>query len=289
MNEYIEMINKALDDYIILTEEPNAIVLESMKYSLFAGGKRLRPVLMLAVCGMLGKKPAVALPYACALEMIHTYSLIHDDLPAMDDDETRRGKPTNHIVYGEGVAILAGDGLLNRAFEIMTDNTLTLEEPMHGLKAMKSIADASGVQGMIGGQTADLQNEGKEINDSMLSYIHHHKTGALISAAVKAGAQMAGVDDKEADQWENIGYALGTAFQIQDDLLDIEGDAAEMGKPVGSDEKNKKATYPALYGIEKSRKKINELTQQVLEAFNPYGEKADFLRSLTEALVNRRS
>ena len=289
LNHYVETINSVLEGYIEIDEKPNARVLESMHYSLFAGGKRLRPVMTLAVCDLLGRPAKLALPYACALEMIHTYSLIHDDLPAMDDDDTRRGKPTNHKVYGEGIAILAGDGLLNRAFEAMIEHALTLDEPIHGLKAMQTIADAAGVNGMIGGQTADLLNEGKEIDEQMLAYIHRHKTGALITASVKAGAYMAGVDEEEATRWEKIGHALGMAFQIQDDLLDIEGDAAEMGKPVGSDERNEKATYPALYGIEKSREKIEALTKEVLETLEPYGEKADFLRSLTEALVNRRS
>ena len=289
MNHYVEMINSALEGSIEIGEKPNAKVMEAMQYSLFAGGKRLRPVLALAVCDLLGKPVERALPYACALEMIHTYSLIHDDLPAMDDDDMRRGKPTNHKVYGEGIAILAGDGLLNLAFETMIHHALTLDESMDGLKAMQTVADASGVNGMIGGQTADLLNEGKKMDEEMLAYIHRHKTGALITASVKAGAYMAGVDEVEAIRWEKIGHALGMAFQIQDDLLDIEGDAAEMGKPVGSDERNEKATYPALYGIEKSRQKVDELTKEVLETLEPYGEKADFLRSLTEALVNRRS
>lgn len=289
MDQYIEMINNALEEYVQIEEGPNAKVMESMRYSLFAGGKRLRPVLTLAVSELLGKPAEDALPYACALEMIHTYSLIHDDLPAMDDDDIRRGKPTNHKVFGEGVAILAGDGLLNLAFESMINDALTLEEPMSGIKAMQAIADASGVDGMIGGQIADLLNEGKVVDEHILDYIHRHKTGALITASVKAGAYIASVKEEEAIRWEEIGHALGMAFQIQDDLLDIVGNAAEMGKPVGSDERNHKATYPSLYGIEKSQAKVDELTHVVLEYLEPYGKRADFLRSLTEALVNRRS
>ncbi|SDY89198.1 polyprenyl synthetase family protein [Tindallia californiensis] len=289
MNEYMLMVNDALETYIGEHQSVNEEVFEAMKYSLFAGGKRLRPVFSLAVCELLGKEPKQAIPYACALEMIHTYSLVHDDLPAMDNDEMRRGKPTNHIIYGEGIAILAGDGLLNKAYEIMIDHTLKLENPSFGLKAMKSIADASGTNGMIGGQTADLLNEGKKVDERTLAYIHHNKTGALIAAALKAGSYMAEVDDDEAEGWERIGYALGLAFQIQDDLLDIEGNTSEMGKPAGSDERNKKMTYPALYGIEASRERMDELTKEVQMFLKPYGEKSNFLVMLTSALMNRRS
>lgn len=289
MSEYMTMVNDALENYIGEHQTVNAEVFEAMKYSLFAGGKRLRPIFSLAVCELLGKEAKQVIPYACALEMIHTYSLVHDDLPAMDDDEIRRGKPTNHIVYGEGIAILAGDGLLNKAYEIMIDHTLKLEKPILGLKAMKSIADASGTNGMIGGQTADLLNEGKEVDEKTLTYIHHNKTGALIAAALKAGSYMADADDNEAENWEKIGYTLGLAFQIQDDLLDIEGDASEMGKPAGSDERNKKMTYPALYGIEASRKKVDELTKEVQTFLKVYGNESNFLSALTNALMNRRS
>ncbi|MEN1759323.1 polyprenyl synthetase family protein [Anoxynatronum sibiricum] len=289
LNHYIEMINHSLSEYTRIGDENNHVVVEAMHYSLFAGGKRLRPVLTLAVTEMLNGTVEEAMPYACALEMIHTYSLIHDDLPAMDNDDFRRGKPTNHKIFGDGLAILAGDGLLNLAYEIMLEDVLLKKNPDSFVRAMKCIGNAAGVRGMIGGQTTDLINEGKSVTAETLNYIHRQKTGALLSASLSAGAFTAEAGEQTASELAAAGYALGMAFQIQDDLLDLDGSAEEMGKPIGSDLRNNKATFPSLYGIEDSRKQVQSLTNQALEVFRSYGEKSEFLQSLARYLVNRRS
>lgn len=293
LSRYIDLINEALSTYTDIENGENQQVINAMQYSLFAGGKRLRPVLTLAAAEMLGSDAKAALPYACALEMIHTYSLIHDDLPAMDDDDTRRGKPTNHKVYGDGMAILAGDGLLNLAYEIMLEDALKQDNPTTCLKAAHTIAVAAGIHGMIGGQTADLMNEGRlkqdEPSANTLAYIHQHKTGALLAAALTAGAYVAGATEKEAEAMKSAGFALGLAFQIQDDLLDLEGDEEEMGKPVGSDLKNEKLTYPVLYGVEASHEKVRALTDGALGIFEGFGSGSAFLQSLATYLISRRT
>ncbi len=286
---YVDQINDALSVYTDAGDAENKLVVDAMQYSLFAGGKRLRPVLTLASAEMMGASARLALPYACAIEMIHTYSLIHDDLPAMDDDDLRRGKPTNHRVYGEGMAVLAGDGLLNLAYEIMLQDVLIQKEPKAFLLAMNEIAAAAGINGMIGGQTADLMNEGKQVTAETLGYIHRHKTGALLAASLTAGAYIAGADEASAYKLKRAGHALGLAFQIQDDLLDLEGDEDEIGKPVGSDVRNDKATYPSIYGIEVSREKVRSLTHEALTIFGEYGERAAFLASLSTYLITRRT
>ncbi|SMP48465.1 polyprenyl synthetase family protein [Anoxynatronum buryatiense] len=289
LNHYIEMINHSLREYTNIGDERNHLVVEAMQYSLFAGGKRLRPVLTLAVTEMLNGTVEKAMPYACALEMIHTYSLIHDDLPAMDNDDFRRGKPTNHKIFGDGVAILAGDGLLNLAYEIMLQDLLLKKNPDSFIRAMKCIGNAAGVRGMIGGQTADLINEGKSVTAETLTYIHQQKTGALLSASLTAGAYAAEADEQTASELAAAGHALGMAFQIQDDLLDLDGSAEELGKPIGSDLRNNKATFPSLYGIDDSRKQVKSLTNKTLATFKSYGESSEFLQSLARYLVNRRS
>lgn len=293
LSRYIDLTNEALSTYTDIENGENQQVINAMQYSLFAGGKRLRPVLALAAAEMLGGSAKMALPYACALEMIHTYSLIHDDLPAMDNDDYRRGKPTNHIIYGDGMAILAGDGLLNLAYEIMLGDATKQDNPKPYLKAAHTIAVAAGIHGMIGGQSADLMNEGQskqeEPSADTLAYIHEHKTGALLAAALTAGAYVAGATEKEAEAMKSAGFALGLAFQIQDDLLDLEGDAEEMGKPVGSDLKNEKMTYPAIYGVEASHEKVRALTDGALGIFEGFGSTSAFLQSLATYLISRRS
>lgn len=293
LGRYIDQINEALTSYTDIHCGESQQVIDAMQYSLFAGGKRLRPVLALAAAEMMGGNASVALPYACALEMIHTYSLIHDDLPAMDDDDYRRGKPTNHKVFGDGMAILAGDGLLNLAYEIMLEDTQKQENLAPFIKAAHTIAVAAGVHGMIGGQAADLMNEGKPADEmtsiEVLTYIHAHKTGALLAAALTAGAYVAGASEPQAEAMRSAGFSLGLAFQIQDDLLDLEGDEVEMGKPVGSDVKNQKATYPSLYGVEASRQKVKDLTDEALGIFEGFGTSSAFLQSLVICLVSRRS
>ena len=286
---YVDQINDALSVYTDAGDAENKLVVDAMQYSLFAGGKRLRPVLTLAAAEMMGAPASVALPYACAIEMIHTYSLIHDDLPAMDDDDLRRGKPTNHRVFGEGMAVLAGDGLLNLAYEIMLQDVLTQKEPQKFLLAMNEIAAAAGINGMIGGQTADLINEGKQVSAETLGYIHRHKTGALLAASLTAGAYAAGADEATARKLNRAGHALGLAFQIRDDLLDLEGDADEIGKPVGSDLRNEKATYPAIHGTEASREKVRSLTHEALAIFDEFGERSAFLTALSTYLITRRT
>ena len=270
----------------------NQRLMESMTYSLEAGGKRIRPVLLLAACRMAGGEVPEALPFACALEYIHTYSLIHDDLPAMDDDDLRRGKPTNPKVFGEAAAILAGDGLLNAAFEIMLGEIGKTAAAGKGIErkiaAANIIAEAAGCGGMIGGQIADLESEhwldskdsnGRQKSDlqNQLAYIHAHKTGALIRGAVSAGACIGCAPDEMLADLDQYGEKLGLAFQIADDILDVCGDAEKMGKAVGSDVKHQKLTCPALLGLEESRALFLRLQEEAVNAIKKYGEKADFL------------
>ncbi|MDW7672462.1 MAG: polyprenyl synthetase family protein [Bacillota bacterium] len=289
LQRYVDLINEGLSVYTDVEDPESQQVVDAMQYSLFAGGKRLRPVLALAAAEMLGADSRAALPYACALEMIHTYSLIHDDLPAMDDDDFRRGKPSSHMVYGDGMAILAGDGLLNLAYEVMMEDALTQDDPRPYLKAAREIAVAAGIYGMIGGQTADLMNEGNAVTPDTLLYIHRHKTGALLAASLTAGAYAAGAGDAEAEALKRAGFALGLAFQIQDDLLDLEGDEEEMGKPAGSDLRNEKVTYPSLFGAEAAHDKVRELTEEALTILERFGPSSAFLQSLATYLITRRS
>ncbi|WP_432665212.1 polyprenyl synthetase family protein [Wukongibacter baidiensis] len=263
-------------------------VIESMEYSIRAGGKRLRPILLLEVCKLVGGTSDDAMPFACAMEMIHTYSLIHDDLPAMDNDDYRRGKPTNHKVYGDGIAILAGDGLLNMAFETMLEKVISDPKAMErGMKAMHSIASASGVKGMIGGQVVDLESEGKRIEKETLDFIHLTKTSALIEASIMAGAMIGGATENQCEALQTYGRGIGLAFQIIDDILDVVGDEAKLGKKVGSDIDNEKSTYPSIYGIEKSKEMASELFENSLTSLELFDEKADFLRKLVEFLRSR--
>lgn len=263
-------------------------VVEAMEYSIKAGGKRLRPVLLLEVCEMLGGNANDAMPFALAIEMIHTYSLIHDDLPAMDNDDYRRGKPTNHKVYGEGIAVLAGDGLLNLAFETMIER---IEQNPHlldrGIKAMKIISNASGINGMIGGQVVDLECEGKKIDATTLDFIHHHKTSVMIEAAINAGAILGGATENQYKELQKYGRCIGLAFQIVDDILDVIGDEEKLGKKVGSDLDNEKSTYPSLYGIEESKEIASRLIENSLKSLEIFDEKAEFLRSLAKYLEVR--
>lgn len=263
-------------------------VYQAMDYSLKAGGKRLRPVLLLEACMMFGGKFEDAIEFACALEMIHTYSLIHDDLPAMDDDDYRRGKPTNHIVYGEGTAILAGDGLLNSAFEIMISKALEIEgQSSKYLMAMKEIATAAGVKGMIGGQIVDLESENKTVSLETVDFIHNHKTGTMIKASLVAGAIIGGADEKGLQHISKYGENIGLAFQIIDDILDIVGDQQKLGKDIGSDAEKQKSTYPNLLGLENSREKALELLEESKQIIEIYNEKAAFLKSVADFLANR--
>lgn len=264
---------------------------DSMSYSLKAGGKRLRPVLLLAACDFCGGDEKLALPYACAIEYIHTYSLIHDDLPAMDNDDLRRGIPTNHKVYGEAAAILAGDGLLTSAFEAMNKDMLlyfdNVEKLKRRVRAVYEISKGAGCRGMIAGQIADMEAENKQCTKEILDYIHLNKTAALIKAAVRAGAHLGGTDKKTLDDLDEYAENLGLAFQILDDILDVSGNEEEIGKKTGSDLAKKKATYPCRYGLEESKVKVREFTENAKKAMEPYYDNAEFFIILADELAER--
>jgi len=254
-------------------------LVEAARYSLLAGGKRLRPALALGAAELLGQQAAMALPAACALEMIHTYSLIHDDLPAMDDDDLRRGRPTLHRAYDEATAILAGDALLTMAFDVIaaSGNCTVVQE----------IARAAGVAGMVGGQYVDLQSEGRSLDLPALQAIHRAKTGALIRVAVRAGAMLANAAPTALAALTQYGENIGLAFQIADDILDIVGEETAIGKPVGSDAANNKATYPALLGLDAARARAREAADSAIAALAPFGPEADDFRALARFIVDR--
>lgn len=263
-------------------------VFQAADYSLKAGGKRLRPVLLLEACRLFGGNEEAAMPFACAMEMIHTYSLIHDDLPAMDDDDFRRGKPTNHVVYGEGMAILAGDALLNYAYELMIRETMQAGSKKDAcLSAMNEIASAAGIHGMIAGQVVDLESEQKQVPLETVNFIHAHKTGAMITASLVAGALCGGAKDTDIEVIRHYGRNIGMAFQIIDDILDIVGDQEKLGKDIGSDLEKQKSTYPSLLGLDESRRIAHELLRESKEILDGYGEGAEFLKALSDFLANR--
>lgn len=272
-----------------IAETPQKTIFESMIYSLEAGGKRIRPVLLLETLKMLGGNYTSGLAFACAVEYIHTYSLIHDDLPAMDDDDLRRGKPTNHKVFGEAIAILSGDGLLNSAFEIMSDEILKNNFP-GSIKAMNIISKCAGINGMIAGQIVDIESEGKTISYEELRYLHSKKTGALIEASVMAGAYLAGADEKEIDAVKRYAQNIGLAFQIADDILDVVGDSKDLGKNTGSDKENEKSTYVSLFGIEKARLLAQECLEDAIKSLDIFDSKNRvFLEELARFIVLRKN
>ena len=287
-----KMAEKALNQYLDSTHSNPAIIHEAMRYSVFAGGKRLRPVLVLAGAEICGKRPDIALPTAAAMELIHTYSLVHDDLPAMDDDDLRRGRPTNHKVYGEAVAILAGDALLTKAFELIAKNAKIRGVRPQAVPAVAElIAHAAGTFGMIGGQVMDIGAEGgkwqKLKNHAfLLQDIHRHKTAALIRASLQAGATLAGASTKQLSSLGEYGEKIGMAFQIADDVLDLVADKKKLGKR-GSDAKNKKLTFPALYGLEDSRRKAQHLVEEAKSAVELFGREAQVLKQLANYIIER--
>lgn len=284
LSERISVIDEALDDLLPLCDNLQFLIYEAMRYSVFAGGKRLRPILMWETARVFGKEWKCVKEFACALEMIHTYSLIHDDLPAMDNDDMRRGMPTNHIKFGEDIAILAGDALLNKAFEVALES-----ESKNTVKALKVLSASSGTEGMIGGQVVDLQSEGKNIKLNELQYIHSLKTGALIRSACVIGAILADADETMVSAIDEFAKNLGIAFQIRDDILDVTGNSEVLGKPVGSDEESDKNTYVKLCGIEKSEELVKEYSQKAKEALSVFGNRADFLIKLTDYLIERNN
>ena len=281
-------IEKALEALMFPEEGLLAQHMASMRYSLFAGGKRIRPVLCLATAEALHADPTPYLPIACSLECIHTYSLIHDDLPAMDNDDLRRGKPTNHKVFGEAEAILAGDGLLTFAFELLSDSNVSGSlNSDDRIRIIHIIAKAVGSQGMVGGQALDIASEGKAIPFETLQFLHSCKTGALITASVQAGAVIGGATENQFKALTTYGKAIGLAFQIVDDLLDVEGTEEELGKAVGADVALNKATYPALFGLDETRKKAIYAVDNALAALEGFDDNADYLRELAKYIYYR--
>ena len=282
-----ELVDQALETYLPRRETGTEIV-DAMRYSLFAGGKRLRPILCLAGAEAVGGDPAKVMFCACAMEMIHTYSLIHDDLPGMDDDDLRRGVPTNHKVYGVGMAVLAGDGLLTQAFDLMSDPLAYKGvDPALVLKAANLLARASGFMGMVGGQAADLLAEQKEPDLALVQYIHATKTGAIIAASVESGALLAGGGPEEVKALGRYGRRIGLAFQIADDLLDLTGDTKTLGKTVGADEARGKMTYPVAAGPAAAREAGQRLVDEAAEIAGGFGEAARPLVDLAHYIMER--
>lgn len=277
------LINDEADDY------RQKEIFEAMNYSITAGGKRLRPMLMLETMKLFdGIEKSIGY-FMAAMEMIHTYSLVHDDLPAIDNDDYRRGRKTTHIVYGEAMGILAGDALLNYAFETGLKGAMECVDIKLGLKALQIISNKSGVFGMIGGQVVDIKNDGKDIDIDTLDYINELKTGALIEASMMAGAVLAGASDDEINTIESVASKIGRAFQIQDDILDVISTDEELGKPVHSDEKNNKSTYVILMGLDKAQEKVKELTEAAMSELKSLGKTNEFLNELLVYLINRRN
>lgn len=284
--EYLSMVEGALSAQLESLGYIPEKLFEAMDYSLSAGGKRLRPVLLLAACDTLGGSLDEALPFACALEMIHTYSLIHDDLPAMDNDDLRRGRPTNHKVYGEGMAILAGDGLLSAAMELMLRTAVQMGD-LRGIRAAEAIARRAGVTGMVAGQVMDVTGEGSEPTLEKVDYIHRHKTADLLTAPIEAGFILAGADDKTVSAGCEYGVNLGLAFQMVDDLLDVEGDAATLGKTPGKDAAEGKLTWVAVKGVKATREDARMAVDSAVLALNLIGGDTNFLKTLAQSTLNR--
>lgn len=284
--EKVKIVDEYLSRIIEERENPQKIIYEAMNYSLLSEGKKLRPVLLLGAYELFRDDLKEALPFACAMEMIHTYSLIHDDLPAMDNDDYRRGKLSNHKKYGQATAILAGDGLLNKAFETGLEASIN-SKSMNAVKALKIIADSSGTEGMIGGQVVDM--EGDEIINSIedLKYMYSLKTGAILKSSVIAGAQLAGADEEEMRQLGSYAEKIGIGFQIEDDILDVTGTPEKLGKAVGSDAANKKITYLTFKSIEEARQDVEKFTQEAIESLSMFGGRAEYLVELAKFLTNR--
>jgi geranylgeranyl diphosphate synthase, type II len=297
LQEKKEVVDSALERYFPYLPAPEresngpSSLHNAIRHSLFAGGKRIRPILSMAAFEAMGGTGNGILPFACALEMIHTYSLMHDDLPAIDNDDYRRGKPTCHKVYGEAIGILAGDALLTEAFRLMagchprgrpsTDQGVVLD-------LIREVAQAAGILGMVGGQVVDVESEGKEVDLSTLAYIHTHKTGAMISVSIRVGARLGGAKDEALFALTRYGERIGHAFQIADDILNVEGDADVLGKKTGSDSLKKKATYPSLLGLEESKRRAKEMVALALDGLGPFGREVDPLREIARFIVARK-
>lgn len=289
LEEKRNLVEKELKKYLAVENMPQKRVFDAMSYSLMAGGKRLRPLIMLLACEMCGGNAEDAMPFACAMEMIHTYSLIHDDLPAMDNDDLRRGMPTNHVKFDEATAILAGDALLNMAFEItsMYENEKISDKNI--LKAVSVLARSAGARGMIGGQIIDMESENKKLTIDELKNLHALKTGAIIRASGVCGAILAGADEKERTAVDEYCRNLGIAFQIRDDILDVVGNEAVLGKRTGSDVQNNKNTYVSLTSIDEADKMAADYTEKAKKAIEPFGQRAQMLLQLADYLTDRNN
>lgn len=286
-DEDLQAVDAALERLLPPEETRPASIHSAMRYSVFAGGKRVRPILCLEAARIFAANITPALHPACAIEFIHTYSLIHDDLPALDNDDLRRGKPTCHKKFGEAIAILAGDALLTLAFETIGLTPVPAEQRV---KILTEVASAAGtLNGMVGGQVADLEAEGKSVGADTLEYIHRSKTAALIRAAITAGALCAGAEDADVARLRRFGDTIGWAFQVTDDILDVEESSAALGKTAGKDVAQQKATYPSLYGLQRSHEIANELSARAIGELDVYGQRASRLREIAEFLVHRRA
>ena len=287
MKDRATAVDAALERFLPPETEAPATIHRAMRYSVFAGGKRLRPVLVIAGAEAVGGAMDAVLPAACAMELIHTYSLVHDDLPAMDNDDFRRGRPTNHKVFGDAMAILAGDGLLTLAFRLLGEHAAAGAEGLR--EVLIDIAEAAGTRGMVGGQVADIEAERKPVNAEMLDFIHLRKTAALIRTSLRVGAQLSGATPAQMRALSVAGGSLGLAFQVVDDLLDVEGTTEELGKTAGKDQAQQKATYPAVHGLDASRARARQLIDEADAALASLGPAADPIRALGRFIVDRKA
>ncbi|HUG35747.1 MAG TPA: farnesyl diphosphate synthase [Candidatus Limnocylindrales bacterium] len=287
MKDRATAVDAALERFLPPETEAPATIHRAMRYSVFAGGKRLRPVLVIAGAEAVGGAMDPVLPAACAMELIHTYSLVHDDLPARDNDDFRRGRPTSHKVFGDAMAILAGDGLLTLAFRLLGEHGPAGAEALR--EVLIDIADAAGTRGMVGGQVADIEAERKPVNAEMLDFIHVHKTAALIRTSLRVGARLSGATPAQVRALSVAGESLGLAFQVVDDLLDVEGTTEELGKTAGKDQAQQKATYPAVHGLDASRVRARQLIDEADAALGALGPAADPIRALGRFIVERKA
>lgn len=288
LSEKCAIINSALDSFLPPVDRYPEIIHEAMRYSVMNGGKRLRPVLAIASCEAVGGDYSAVLPTGCAIEFIHAFSLIHDDLPSLDNDDLRRGRPTNHKVFGEAVAILAGDGLLAYAFETITQQTKNVPAEVV-VDVTCKVAAATGMSGMIVGQIVDMISEGKKVDHETLKFMHRNKTGALITVSCVTGAMIGGGSPEQIASLRVYGEKIGIAFQIADDILDIEGSEEKLGKPIGSDLENEKSTYPSLFGLAKSKELACQAVSEAVAALAGFDERADPLRAIARYIVERDS
>lgn len=289
LRERKEIVDRALDRYLPAEDNFPQSIFKAVRYSVFAGGKRIRPILCMAAAEAVGGDIETILPFGCAIELIHTYSLIHDDLPAMDNDDFRRGKPTNHKVFGEALAVLAGDALLTEAFHLMTSTSAPARLSSETrLSVINEIAKAAGHFGMIGGQVVDIESQGKKVDAETLHYIHTRKTGAMILVSVKAGAVLGGGDPAACECLAEYGRNIGLAFQIADDILDVEGDRKLLGKDTGMDRSLQKVTYPALMGLEQPKEQGRKLIEKALAAVSRFDHRAEPLRQIARYIIDRQ-